>query len=148
MKLLNLRHLLRGAAGLALGLPFLDAMMPSGSVRSASADTAHPPRRVVFLITPDGFMMDRWKCPIQGSEASLLDPAFPFSDTVKQFQSIAKDCLFLEGVPMTSALDPRNPAQGHPGGTGAVRAGFRSSTQWAAMGAFLRKTSFGSVPAT
>jgi hypothetical protein len=83
MKPLSRRHLLRGAAGLALGLPFLDAMMPFGSIRSAAADTPHPPRRVVFLTTPDGFFMDGWKCPIKGKEASLLDPAFPFSPTVK-----------------------------------------------------------------
>ena len=136
MKPLSRRHLLRGAAGLALGLPFLDAMMPFGSVRSAAAGPLKPPRRVVFLTTPDGFMMDRWKCPIQGSEASLLDPAFPFSNTVKEFQSIAKDCLFLEGVPMSSALDVRNPAQGHPGGTGAVFTG-----AWAGPG-----TQYGGSP--
>lgn len=123
MKPLSRRHLLRGAAGLALGLPFLDAMLPVGGIRTAAAEPSKPPRRVVFLTTPDGFMMDRWKCPIQGSEASLLDASFPFSSTVKEFQSIAKDCLIIEGVPMSSALDSRNPAQGHPGGTGALFTG-------------------------
>ncbi|MFS8069833.1 MAG: hypothetical protein ACMG6S_26000, partial [Byssovorax sp.] len=60
MKPLSRRHLLRGAAGLALGLPFLDAMLPVGGIRTAAADPSKPPRRVIFLTTPDGFMMDRW----------------------------------------------------------------------------------------
>ncbi len=50
MKPLSRRHLLRGAAGLALGLPFLDAMMPFGSIRSASADTPHPPSLLAALL--------------------------------------------------------------------------------------------------
>src|SRR5262245_60969894 len=48
MKAISRRTLLRGACGVALALPFLDAM----SVRRASAATA--PRRILFSFKPNG----------------------------------------------------------------------------------------------
>lgn len=125
---LSRRHMLRGAAGLALGLPFLDAMLPgrTSGLRSAKADPTKPPKRVVFLLTPDGFEMDRWKLPVTGSEAKLttdLVSKSMLSEFGKPENDILDKCLFIEGVPMSSALDSRNPAQGHPGGTGAVFTG-------------------------
>lgn len=127
---LSRRHLLRGAAGVALGLPFLDAMVPAhGVLRSANAEptpSSRPPKRVIFLLTPDGFEIDRWKLPVTAA-ATPLTPALVASSTLSEFgkpeNNILDRCLFLEGVPMSSALDPRNPATGHPGGTGAVFTG-------------------------
>lgn len=123
---LSRRHLLRGAAGVALGLPFLDAMVPSRVIRSANADPTKPPRRVIFILTPDGFEMDRWKIPVAGLETPLT-PALlaksPLSEFGRPENNILDKCLFLEGVPLSSALDTRNPATGHPGGTGAVFTG-------------------------
>jgi hypothetical protein len=121
MKPLSRRALLRGAAGLAIGLPFLDAMLPTG--RTARADDKKPPRRLILIHTPDGFLMERWTCPITGTSASLTDPKFPISDTIKAFSPILSDCLFLEGVQNSSALDSRSPAQGHPGGTTSMFTG-------------------------
>ena len=128
MKPLSRRHLLRGAAGVALGLPFLDAMMPRGvsGVRSVNAAPTKPPKRVVFLLTPDGFEIDRWKLPVTSLDTPLttdLVAKSTLSEFGKPTNNILDKCLFIEGVPMSSALDPRNPATGHPGGTGAVFTG-------------------------
>lgn len=124
MKSLSRRHLLTGA-GVALGLPLLEAMLPRG-VRSASADTTKPPRRVVFLYTPDGIQVDRWKVPVTAASTKLT-PSLVSSSTLSEFarpeNNVLDRCLFIEGVPMSSAMDPRNPAQGHPGGTTAMFTG-------------------------
>jgi hypothetical protein len=113
MKPLSRRHLLRGAAGVALGLPFLDAMVPRvNAIRSANAEPAKPPKRVVFLLTPDGFEVDRWKIPVTGLDTPLT-PELVAKSTLSEFgkatNNILDKCLFIEGVPMSSALDPRNP---------------------------------------
>ncbi len=125
VKPLSRRTLLRGAAGLALGLPFLEAMLPFG--RTAAADPVKPPRRVVFLLTPDGFEVDQFKLDLGAATEAPLTTSLVSATTLNEFalpaNNILDKCLFLEGVPMSSALDVRNPAQGHPGGTGAVFTG-------------------------
>lgn len=121
---LNRRHLLMGS-GAAIALPFLEAMMPG--MRTAKAGTGPtPPKRVIFISTPDGFELDRWKLKITGSEASLssVDTSASFiGEFGKASNNILDKCLFLEGVPMSSALDSRNLAIGHPGGTSALFTG-------------------------
>src|SRR5881394_2027937 len=49
MKRLNRRTLLRGAGGLALSLPLLEAMLPS-----ASAQEVDTPRRILFEFKANG----------------------------------------------------------------------------------------------
>jgi len=49
-KRLSRRTLLRGAAGVGLALPLLDAMRP----RAASAQAATTPRRIIFAFQPNG----------------------------------------------------------------------------------------------
>lgn len=51
------RTLLRSASGLALGLPFLEAMRPSG----ASAQTMAPPKRFFVWYTPVGTVLSAWR---------------------------------------------------------------------------------------
>lgn len=55
MKRLSRRTLLRGAGGLALGLPLLDAMSP----RSARAEEPTAPRRILFSFKPNGDQTER-----------------------------------------------------------------------------------------
>jgi hypothetical protein len=57
MKQLNRRTLLRGACGVALGLPFLDAMLPIS--RQAREQTPGAPRRIIFEFKPNGDQIDR-----------------------------------------------------------------------------------------
>lgn len=58
MKPLERRTVLRGAAGLALGLPFLEAMAP---MRRASAVEQEAPKRVVVWFTPVGTVLGAWR---------------------------------------------------------------------------------------
>lgn len=57
MKPIHRRTLLRSAAGLALGLPFLEAMRPVG----AHAQTEAPPKRFVVWYTPVGTVLSAWR---------------------------------------------------------------------------------------
>jgi hypothetical protein len=50
--------LLRGAAGTALALPFLDAMIPPFA--RAAAVQAATPTRMAFLYVPNGIVMEEW----------------------------------------------------------------------------------------
>lgn len=102
-----------------MALPFLDAMVPTGLSAQAHAATVKPPKRIVFLLTPGGFHMDKWKCAIPGAEAK----DFTLSPILSEFKDIREHCTFIEGVPMSSAVDPRTCASGHPKGTTAVFTG-------------------------
>ena len=51
------RTLLRGAGGLSLGLPWLEAMT-TGTARAA---TATPIKRLIFFFTPGGQIFDKWR---------------------------------------------------------------------------------------
>lgn len=85
MKRLARRTLLRGAGGVALSLPMLDAMLP----RRASAAT--PPRRLLIVFTPNGQLADYWKPAGVGASfrlGSLLTPFAPYQN----------DMVMLSGV--------------------------------------------------
>jgi hypothetical protein len=57
VKPINRRTLLRTATGFAVGLPFLEAMRPSG----ARAQALTPPKRFVVWYTPVGTVLSAWK---------------------------------------------------------------------------------------
>lgn len=115
MKPLSRRTVLRGASGAAFSLPLLQAMLGRG----ARAQSAKPPRRIVFILTPGGFVLNRWKCAIPGTQAR----SFTLSPVLSEFSALRQKSLFIEGVPLTSAKDTRTCAAGHPQGTSAVFTG-------------------------
>ena len=57
MRPLSRRTMLRAASGFTLGLPFLDAMLPTG----ARAAAATPPKRFFVWYTPVGTVQSAWK---------------------------------------------------------------------------------------
>jgi Protein of unknown function (DUF1552) len=57
VKPISRRTLLRTGTGLAIGLPFLDAMRPSGARAAAPA----PPKRFFVWYTPVGTVLNAWK---------------------------------------------------------------------------------------
>src|SRR5215210_3947682 len=75
---LSRRMFLRGA-GVAVGLPLLDAMIPS---MTALAQTAANPRpRMGFLYLPHGAIMEQWTPAAEGTSFELppiLKPLAPF----------------------------------------------------------------------
>lgn len=70
---LDRRTFLRGAAGVSLALPWLEAMQP------ALSPAAKPPKRAVFIFSPNGMKMDAWT-PKPGARKLplLLEPLEPF----------------------------------------------------------------------
>jgi len=72
------RTFLRGM-GAAIGLPFMEAMIPA----FASAQTKKPPVRLMFLYVPNGIDMENWNPSYTGKLAELpriLKPFEPFRD--------------------------------------------------------------------
>jgi hypothetical protein len=90
------RTLLRGA-GVAIGLPLLEAMEPAFA-RDAEAH----PVRLMFIYAPGGFIMNAW--PPQGEGASFI-----LSATLSPLEPFKSEILVLGG------LDSRN---GEEGGNG------------------------------
>lgn len=81
------RSLLRGAGGLAIGLPFLSAMLKPG--RSHAADEV--PLRLVIFYTPGGTLLDKW-LPTSGASGLTLQPMLesltPFRDRLTFMQGL------------------------------------------------------------
>jgi hypothetical protein len=104
------RTVLRGAGGLALGLPFLSAMLAPGR---SHADETTPTRFVVFF-APGGTLLDRWRPTGSATDFTLspmMSPLTPFLDKL----------VFLDGL----NLDVTAIGHGHPHsrGMGAVLTG-------------------------
>jgi hypothetical protein len=94
------RTLLRGA-GVAIGLPLLEAMEP---VRAFASGAAKPPVRLLFVYTPGGVIMDSWTPKDDGASYTL-------SPTLGALERFKSDILVLTG------LDNRLPetgGNGHP----------------------------------
>lgn len=84
------RTLLRGAGGVAIGLPFLSAMLAPGR---SHADESTPTRLIVFF-NPGGTLLDKWR-PVGTETDFTLQPMMsslaPFQDKL----------IFLDGVDMS-----------------------------------------------
>ncbi|MFP2959337.1 DUF1552 domain-containing protein [Myxococcus sp. 1LA] len=80
---LSRRSLLRGAAGAALALPWLEAMAPS--MARAQASGAKPPLRFVGMFHSAGVVPDQWFPTAEGANYALtptLAPLAPVKDDV------------------------------------------------------------------
>src|SRR3954471_22961028 len=80
MKNLSRRTLLRGA-GVTLGLPWLEAMMPREA--RAASQTAKNPVRMAGLYMPNGVNVSHWYPTGAGRDfqlAKTLEPVAPFKD--------------------------------------------------------------------
>ncbi len=84
------RTLLRGAGGVAIGLPFLSAMLRPGHTH-AQSDT---PTRLIVFYNPGGTLLDRWR-PTGSERDFTLQPMMsslsPFSDRL----------VFVDGVDLS-----------------------------------------------
>ncbi len=99
---INRRTLLRGAGGVAVGLPFLSAMLRPG--QSYAQDT---PLRFVVFYSPGGTLLDRWRP--SGSETD-----FQLSDMMSPLAPHSDKLVFVDGVD----LDVTVLGYGHPHGRG------------------------------
>jgi hypothetical protein len=96
-KPLSRRHLLRGSMA-AIGLPFLEAMLPSSTVSAATRKMkplgaslgAHP--RIIYIYHTAGVYMPSWKPKGEGSSFQLhgtLDVFKPFKDDMTVISGLA-----------------------------------------------------------
>lgn len=101
MKLKNLsrRSLIKGAGSIAIGLPWLEAMIPE----SAHAQTSGAAKRFVTVYTPGGTVRDKWRC--SGGEND-----FALSPILKPFESIRSKLTVLHGLDMKSAVGEQHQA--------------------------------------
>jgi hypothetical protein len=84
MKRLSRRALLRGASGVALGLPLLDAMMP----RTVRAQDAAAPRRIIFVFQANGDEVDQ-------RFTQTGETAFQFGDFLSPLEPYRDELLIL-----------------------------------------------------
>ena len=105
------RMLLRGAAGAAIALPFLEAMRPS----RARADEQTAPKRLVFVYVPNGYRHEgvylATPVPSNGTPytlPSVLSPLAPFQKKLTVIQNLDN------GIAIASGADH------HAGGTAAL----------------------------
>ena len=93
------RTLLRGAGGIAIGLPFLDAMLRPGRTHAADAT----PMRLVVFYSPGGTLLDKWR-PTGATDnftlSSMMSPLTPMKDRL----------LFVDGL----NLSVTEMGYGHP----------------------------------
>lgn len=109
---LSRRTLLRGLGGVAIALPFLDAMRPP----KAHADAPQAGKRFIVMYTPNGVIADNFWPTAATSETNFtLGPILQPLATYKQ------DLLLLHGVDMLSSLS--GPGDAHQKGTGQCLTG-------------------------
>jgi hypothetical protein len=96
---LSRRAVLRGAGGVAIALPWLEAM---GGGRESWAQAA-PARRFVAIYNPGGTVLERWT-PAGGETDFTLSPILaPYAD-------VRDLLLVLNGIDMKSAVGEQNQA--------------------------------------
>ena len=82
------RTILRGAGHVAIGLPFLEAMLKPGETH---AQAAMVPTRFVVFYSPGGTLLDKWRPT--GTETQ-----FTMSDMMAPLVPHQKDLLFVDGL--------------------------------------------------
>ena len=110
---LSRRALLRGAGGLAVGLPALEALSP----RPARAGPAAP-RRFVGLYHPNGVLVDQWFPTEVTSET-----AFTFREVHQALVPWKAHLLLTGGIDLQVAVT--GPGEQHQRGLGALLTGAR-----------------------
>jgi hypothetical protein len=93
---LSRRTFLRGA-GVAVGLPLLEAMIPASTALSQTA--AKPAPRMGFIYFPHGAIMDRWTPSTEGVD-------FELSPILKPLEKFKKQLTIVSGLENKAAIAP------------------------------------------
>jgi hypothetical protein len=109
---LSRRTLLRGAGGVAIGLPFLEIMMPQGRAYAANA----VPKRYINFFSPNGTIYPAW-VPTAG--ASPTD--FTLSTILAPLAPNQKNIVVIDGLTNTAATN--GPGDDHMKGMGTMLTG-------------------------
>jgi Protein of unknown function (DUF1552) len=95
-KHLSRRTFLRGA-GVAVGLPFLDAMVPAWTALAQTA--ASPKARMGFMYLPHGAIMEHWTPAAEGK-------GFELTPILKPFEPFKKQLTIVSGLENKPAIAP------------------------------------------
>ena len=95
-KHLSRRMFLRGA-GVAVGLPLLEAMIPASTALSQTA--AKPTPRMGFIYFPHGAIMDRWTPATEGKD-------FELSPILKPLEKFKNQLTIVSGLENKAAIAP------------------------------------------
>ena len=95
-KHLSRRTFLRGA-GVAVGLPFLDAMVPAWTALAQTA--ASPKPRMGFMYLPHGAIMEQWTPAAEGK-------GFELTPILKPFAPFQKQLTIVSGLENKPAIAP------------------------------------------
>ncbi|MEW5741833.1 MAG: DUF1552 domain-containing protein [Myxococcota bacterium] len=109
---LSRRQILRGAGGIVVGLPALEALLP----RTARAQPTTAPRRFIGVYHPNGVYTPQW-FPTAGANESDFTLG-PIHRPLERFKS---QLLFTGGLDMSVALT--GPGEQHQRGVGAFLTG-------------------------
>ena len=93
---LSRRTVLRGLGGIAIGLPFLEAMRE----KSARAEDGGPPKRLVIMYSSNGTVMKDWKPSGTGPDFPITPILSPLDTTV-----LRPHLSVVSGIEMSSALE-------------------------------------------
>lgn len=104
---LSRRAMLRGAGGVAVGLPFLSAMLRP--LRSHASEEVE--KRLIVFFTSNGTIPDAWR-PTGG------ETDFELSTILSPLERFRSQLLVLDGIDMRSALEYPGGGNGHDVGTG------------------------------
>lgn len=87
-KHISRRQVLR-SAGVAIGLPFLDAMVPAAA--GSRVRHSRSPRRLAFVYVPNGVIQEAWTPRSDG-------PEYEFTRILKPLEAHRRDLLVLSGL--------------------------------------------------
>jgi Protein of unknown function (DUF1552) len=93
------RHVLRGLGTIALGLPWLEAMVTS----DAQAQSTSVAKRFIAVYQPGGTVLDKWRP--SGTETS-----FTLSPILEPFAALQDRIAVLDGIDMKSAVGEQHQA--------------------------------------
>jgi hypothetical protein len=114
---LSRRALLRGAGGVAIGLPFLEIMAPRGR---ASAATMAGPKRYINFFSPNGTIYSNW-APTAGASPS----SFTLSPILAPLAPNQSKIVVLDGLSNTAAQN--GAGDDHMRGMGTMLTGIELS---------------------
>jgi hypothetical protein len=109
---LSRRALLRGAGGVAVGLPMLEIMSPLS--RALAATT--PPKRFIVFFTPDGTIRTNW-----AMDASATETSFTLSRILTPLAANQQHIVVLDGI--TNVAATKGDGDDHMRGMGAMLTG-------------------------
>lgn len=113
---LTRRTFLRGAGGVAVGLPFLNMALPGTPAFGEGMATGAAPKRIIFMVHPNGVIPDTWFPTAGASETDFM-----LNSVHEPLEDFKDKLVLLENVDMS--VGGVGPGGMHQQGMGGVLTG-------------------------